>query len=378
MNFQSFETNVNSSQSMSWSPSDMPSDAFQKATALQQSNVGNSLSTFQDIDTGYLADRDVAPNQSMPTSQLFDPHAFNPTEFNQQDMLAASLLTQMRFDSQMSIEDDAPSNSKPKPTESFKRKVNEKKRRGHFRFYGLMKDAIKAKDAGNPDLVNALIEDLSHKGNELYLTAGMRHKATKKPGHQWGTGSHEWLKCMDTLEAFKRSAGLVMGVEASQNGLDWLDVQERLRSPVDYLLHRHEAEDGSRTLMDGHIPSIKGPDDKGRTIVKTSGSYEFHRQLSESLQKSSSPLEFVRAVRHIHREVMESGSRSFAPAPGPQSRHVSGRQLGDSLDLSSLRVDLREAYKVDVVLMEELEAALAGDSESIMAIEYSPTELSSN
>lgn len=145
--------------------------------------------------------------------------------------------------------------------------------------------------------------------NKKWMADRLLDKAVKStPLDFWGAGKHEWLERSLIVDALRRSAGLVPGVQAETEftdraNIDWLYVQAQLRSPTQYLFFRFP----SGSIREGHIGAIKP--DLNKMGFSSVGSPGFHKTLEDAFHESSTLASFIIRIHNIFKSDVVSGKK---------------------------------------------------------------------
>lgn len=187
----------------------------------------------------------------------------------------------------------------------------------------LRRCAILYRDTSYKEPFNQLIHFLSDSTNlKKFKDACLRVSPTLFAGDYWSTGLHEWLTCKSLITALNRTAGREKDAELKPiepclsrvagkvsfkgepvsdfdfHEFNWIDFQFLIRTETKYIIFSHNLEGHPGAVYGEIVPAANGGT-KG-SQPKTHGSNEFHSLLDEEFNKSTSILQYIKAVTTLH------------------------------------------------------------------------------
>lgn len=133
--------------------------------------------------------------------------------------------------------------------------------------------------------------------NKKWFAIRLVMPPTKETDELWAGGAHEWLERHEIDAVMARSAGMKKDIRSEVEGIDWLDIQFGLRTPVNIIFH------GPGYIESGHTPAVKeraeGESYKGLKGAKTAHSKEFHFELDRAFESSRNPCGYVKSAHRI-------------------------------------------------------------------------------
>jgi len=172
-----------------------------------------------------------------------------------------------------------------------------------------------------------LLSFLSEKANLKWLKSKLRVEAVGLKDENWNSGLHEWLTCEKTVEAIRRTAGMVEGVEAclseciwastnsSGEGIEyycsefnWLDMQLLLRTPNKFVIFKSDrnmiegGHGGAVNIMENPQKATVGVCKKATT--HTISEAEFHDRLNCLFNSSRDVNDFFFCVHSLYEGII--------------------------------------------------------------------------
>lgn len=172
-----------------------------------------------------------------------------------------------------------------------------------------------------------LLSFLSDKANLDWLKSKLRVKAVSLKDENWNSGLHEWLTCEKTVEAIRRTAGMVEGVQsclteciwASTNSsgkeieyycseFNWLDMQLLLRTPNKFVIFKSDrnmiegGHGGAVNIMENPSKATVGVCKKA--TAHTISEAEFHDRLNCLFDLSRNVNDFFFCVHLLYEGII--------------------------------------------------------------------------
>jgi hypothetical protein len=155
---------------------------------------------------------------------------------------------------------------------------------------------------------------LQKKENKTWFVKRLLCPSTNEEIEKWSAGKHEWLERHFIEEVIDRSAGECPQIKANVEGLDWLDIQFGLRSPVNSLFH------GENSIDSGHTPAVRKEQPaekpyKALTGACTDQSHEFHVALDTAFKVSTNPCTYVKKAHRIYQNRCNTMKKELQASP---------------------------------------------------------------